>query len=142
MLKQLITGLLLACAPAAYAEPPTRSNLSQLEHDRELMVGMKLRLPVSRHDREMSLQFGAHYQQEGDFRFVPIMAFQSQDGWASLALEGSTSDEPNGLNSTSLLLIGGGVLLVAAVASGTSDSDDEPCKTDSLFDLLECIDED
>lgn len=90
----------------------------------------------------MSLQFGAHYDLDGDYAFVPIMTFRSQDGWDSLALEGSETEGADGSGTSSLLLIGGGLLLVAAIAAGTWDSEEDVCETNDLFDLLECIDED
>ena len=148
MFKPILCAAALAISPlAASADPAFYDDRATLERDREALLGLQLNLTFGAQDPEMKLKFGTHYKQDGEYAFVPVLSFTSQDHLGQLRLDGLAAEGEAGAaggDNTALWLIGGGVLLAAAVASGGGDSDEEWCPTGglALLDLLECLDED
>lgn len=137
-----------ALASMAAAEASFYEDRTALERDREALMGLRLNLSFGGPEPEMKLQFGAHFELDGQYEFIPAMSLTSHTGFDGFTLDGMAADgeataEGNGGNGT-LWLVGGGVLLLAVAAASSDDSDEEFCPTGglALLDLLECLDED
>jgi len=153
MFKTFICSAVLALSSAALASPAAAEasfyeDRTTLERDRAALMGLRLNLSLGGPEPDMKLQFGAHFELDGQYEFIPAMSLTSQTGFSGLALEGMAADGEvaaggDGVNGT-LWLVGGGVLVLAVAAASSDESDEEFCPTGGLavLDLLECLDED